>query len=488
MATVTWPMIRNRILPAAPAHEEGMRRVALRLATQTVVLLLVMLIALEVVVYAITQQAYLGSLQDTLINRASQSDPTVCGILHAACGPQGPGPNHRQGQPQPGPGGGAFPPSGSSGQGANADLTASDASIVYVDSKVHVIHGDGALGLTMLDPHDAAQAVHTRQAQCCSVQKYQGQNYLVYSEPLFTNGKVVGAAQTSISEYQFEGTMRRLLEALLVVALLGLITSGGISVVLVRRALQPIRTAMQRQRDFVADAAHELRTPLAIMRTVGELGIADESGDDQQATIEQMLAENRHLTRLVDDLSLLARADSHTLAIDHRPTNLSSLVAETATELGPLAEEREVALTSEVQKNIWVLGDIVRLRQLLLILLDNALKHTPAGGTVSVRLSHHAGRARLQTTDSGPGIDPADLPRIFDRFYRADRARTGEGSGLGLAIGKWIVEAHGGSIHAGNASHPVDIRNPASAGRRGAVFTVTLPLARAAIRPAPAQE
>ncbi|HEX6509397.1 MAG TPA: sensor histidine kinase, partial [Chloroflexota bacterium] len=110
--------------------------------------------------------------------------------------------------------------------------------------------------------------------------------------------------------------------------------------------------------------------------------------------------------------------------------------------------------------------DIVRLRQLLLILVDNALKHTPAGGSVRVMLSRQGDRARLRVIDSGLGIDPGDLPHIFDRFYRADRARTGEGTGLGLAIGKWIAEAHGGQIQAGNVAP------------HGAVFAVLLPLAR----------
>jgi signal transduction histidine kinase len=262
--------------------------------------------------------------------------------------------------------------------------------------------------------------------------------------------------------------MRTVLQALFAVALLGLLISGGISIALVRRALQPIRVAIQRQRDFVADAAHELRTPLAIMRTVGEVGMADPSVDELQATIAQMLTENQHLTRLVEDLSLLARTDTDAVAIERRSVDVSSLVTGTVAELEPLAEAQGVALSADVAGNVNGLGDILRLRQLLLILLDNALKHTPAGGTVSVRLFPQGDRARLQVTDSGPGIDPDDLPWIFDRFYRADHARTGEGSGLGLAIGKWIVEAHGGHIQAGNASP------------QGAVFTVTLPIARAA--------
>ena len=144
--------------------------------------------------------------------------------------------------------------------------------------------------------------------------------------------------------------------------------------------------------------------------------------------------------------------------------DLSSLVSETSYELGYLAEAEGVDLTADIAPNVYVTGDVLRLRQLLLILLDNALKHTPSGGRVSISLSlAHGGRVRLSVADSGKGIDPVHQPHIFDRFYQADTARTGEGTGLGLAIAKWIVEAHGGRISVGNGPE------------RGAVFTVLLP-------------
>lgn len=450
MATLVWPRIRERILPAARADEGGLRRVAARLALQTVVLLLVMLIALEVVVYAITQHTLRDSLVSTLKARAIPPPHLVEDVY-------GPGDGYGPG----GPGGPGHPRT-------FKDTNPSEASVAWIDPHLKVLSSNGAIGTTILDRDAVQHALRTLQPTCCTVRKYQGQDYLVYTNVVHypETGKVVGAVQTSISEHQYEETLRSLVQVLLVVALLGLLGSGGISVVLTRRALQPIRLALQRQRDFVADAAHELRTPLAIMRTAGELGIADESGEEQQAAMEQMLAENKHLTRLVDDLSLLARADSHAVAIDRAPVDLSSLVADTTAELSPLAEEQGVQLAADVDETVRVSGDIVRLRQLLLILLDNALKFTPAGGTVSVQVRPHGGRALLQVGDSGPGIDPADLPHIFDRFYRADRARTGDGSGLGLSIGKWIVEAHGGHVRAGNAPD------------QGASFTVDLPLAR----------
>lgn len=445
------------------AEDEGMRRVAFRLAAQTVVLILIMLIVLEAVVYLTTRDTLLSSLEMTLKARAAQPDGTACAILHLPCA--GGGPPFGPRQPQRGnPAAGQRPFSG--GRRLVANPNPSEASAVYVNSDLRVIHSDGPSGTRLLDKNGVRDAIATKQAQCCSTQTHGGESFLVYSSPLFADGKAVGAVQTIISEHEYQVAMSTLLQKLLLVALLGLFISGVISVLMARRALRPIRAAIQRQRDFVADAAHELRTPLAIQRTVAEVGMNGGSEEDRGATLEQMLAENRHLTRLVDDLSLLARADSHAVSIERRPLELSSLIAETTAELEPLAEEQGVTLHADVEGDIRVIGDVLRLRQLLLILLDNALKHTPQGGAVSVRLTAQGGRAHLEVRDSGPGIDRADLPHIFDRFYRADRARTGDGSGLGLSIGQWIAEVHGGQIGAENA--------PGG----GAVFTITLPLAR----------
>jgi signal transduction histidine kinase len=462
MARSVWTRLKTGV---ERAREDNLRRVAIRLAAQTIGLLLVMLVTLEVIFYVLTQQSLIGSLETTLKDRANPPPGfvhDVFGISPYAAGYPGfhqglPGGLGRQGPNPRGP-----------GPGPNPDLSPSEASVAFVTPNLHIRHADGALGNILLAPADVRRAVRTGQPQCCSVHAYEDQDYLVFTRPLRANGTIVGAAQSSISEHQYEETMNSLLRTMLVVALLGLAISGGVSGLLVNRAIRPVRLAMQRQRDFVADAAHELRTPLAIMRTVGEVGMAAPSADELQAAISQMLDENQHLTRLVEDLSLLARTDTNTVTIDRCPVDLSALVGDTTTELSYLAEEQGITLQTDIQGSIHLLGDTVRLRQLLLILLDNALKHTPAGGTVQVRLAEHDRRIRLEVADSGPGIPPADLPHIFDRFYRADQSRTGEGSGLGLAIGKWIVDAHGGQIHAVNAPN------------RGAVFTVTLPATRAA--------
>lgn len=441
---------------APKPHDAGLRRVGTRLAVQTAGLVLVMLVVLEVVVYLITQQALLGSLETTLKQRSNPPTDFVARLYNTDGDSIPP--------PPVGSSGGAFGPRNEPrDSGPNPDLNPSDASSVFVNPQLRVVHADGALGPMVLDRTALLGVIHSGQTHCCDVRSYRGEDYLVYTNPLYVGGQVIGGIQSSISEHQYENTMQSLLQALLVVLFLGLIGAGGVSLALVQRSMRPIRAAIQRQRDFVADAAHELRTPLAIQRTVAEVGMADDTPDNRAATVEQMLVENKHLTRLVDDLSLLARADSNAVTIGRAPMDLSSLVSDTTSELQWLAEERGMHLTLAADPDIWISGDVMRLRQLLLVLLDNALKYTPAGGTVDVQLHARSGRPQLRIGDSGPGIDPTDLPRIFDRFYRADKARTGEGSGLGLAIAKWIVEAHGGAIQAGNATP------------HGAIFTATFP-------------
>jgi signal transduction histidine kinase len=334
-----------------------------------------------------------------------------------------------------------------------------------------VLSPDRDAPTTLPDPAAARRVLGGHAASLWSTQQVDSTGpYLIYTLPIQIIRQPGGSAapgvlQASISEQQYRRSLQALLAVLLGVSLLGLLAAAAISGVLARRALGPIQLALRRQRDFVADAAHELRTPLAIQRTAMELGLAADAGPEQQGTIEQALSQNVHLTRLVDHLSLLARADSGAVTLERAPVDLARLASETAGGVAILAEERGVRLCVEAPQEMRVLGDAGRLRQVLLILLDNALKHTPDGGGITVRVARAGGQARLEVRDSGPGLAPADLPYLFERFYRADKARSSDGTGLGLAIGRWIAEAHGGHIAAANAPEG------------GALFTVTLPLA-----------
>ena len=423
--------------------EVSLRRVGRRLAALTVGLLSALLLALGVVTYVTVQHAQITSLQDTLRGRLQHPPHFLLDVLRV---------DQPLSQPLPA---NAGPP------GAFQDRDG--VFFAVVDARLTLLGGAGPSGQPLFD-RDAARKALREGMDCCARQTRGGQDYLIYSQAFAADaGPALGVIQASISEGQYDAGLHALLRGLLIVSALGLVASAGISSVLARRALRPIRAALRRQRDFVADAAHELPTPLTIMRTATELGLAAGALPDLQASAEQTLVQNAHLTRLVDSLSLLARADSGVVTVERQPVDLTRLAVETAGGIAVLAEERNVRLRVEAPEGTRVLGDAGRLRQLLLILLDNALRYTPDGGAITVSVERHGGQARLQVRDTGPGIAPHDLPRLFERFYRADRARTGEGTGLGLSIGRWIADAHGGGITAAN-DHG-----------HGAVFTVTLP-------------
>jgi two-component system OmpR family sensor kinase len=229
--------------------------------------------------------------------------------------------------------------------------------------------------------------------------------------------------------------------------------------------LASLEASARAQQRFVADASHELRAPLTAIQ--GNLELlrmqavpAGESGE-MLADVER---EAARLGRLVADLLALARADSG-LTLPRRPVDLDQVVIETLGTAQPLVHGQ--ALAVEPFEPAQVLGDADRLRQLVLLLLDNALKYTPPEGSVTLGLRRDGAEAEITVRDTGVGIPAADLPHVFERFYRADPARGRDpgGTGLGLPIARWIVEQHGGSIAL--ASEP----------GRGTLATVRLPLA-----------
>jgi signal transduction histidine kinase len=230
------------------------------------------------------------------------------------------------------------------------------------------------------------------------------------------------------------------------------------------RALVPIRESLRRQREFAADASHELRTPIAVIKSsaeemrrnpekrVGELG----------AAVEDVEAEADRLTRLVEDLLLLARADSGVVELHRQAVDLSDAAAEALHSLSHRAELLRVGLRLEASPAV-VSGDPDRLRQLIGIIVDNAIRHAPPDTAVHVLVAPQGRQALVRVDDSGPGIRPGDMEHVFERFWRAPDAPH-EGTGLGLAIARWIASRHGGTISAANRS----------AG--GARFEVQLPL------------
>ncbi len=233
--------------------------------------------------------------------------------------------------------------------------------------------------------------------------------------------------------------------------------------------LARLETSFTALRRFVADASHELKTPLTVMRVGVEHSLTDvRTAPETLAALDETLQEVRRMTELVDTLLTLARVDEGRMDVHAEPVELTALLGEVYETAQMLGEEGGVEVSSEIAPGpVVVQADPARLRQLALNLLSNAVKYTPAGGHVWLTLTAREEAATISVRDTGIGIAPGDVDRVFDRFWRADaaRSRTGErpGFGLGLSICKWIAEAHGGSIAV--TSRP----------GRGSTFTVTLP-------------
>jgi heavy metal sensor kinase len=358
-----------------------------------------------------------------------------------------------------------------------------------------------------LDPEALSQSYEIRRDVTVD-----GEHRRVVTIPYTINDDVYGYIQTASSLRTVDAAIDRLLKIMLVGGAIALLASLLLGDMLSQRALKPINIIAQAaqqitaaddlgrripydgppdeigqltetfnetlerlerlfkaQRRFVADVSHEMRTPLTTIQ--GNLDLMKRfSSDYDEEAMEAMESEVRRMSRLVEDLLLLAKADAGRMSLVKMVVELDTLLLEVYNQSRLLnISGIDVSLGSIDQAQ--VLGDPDRLKQLLLNLVSNALKYTPEGGTVILSLSRDAQFAFVTVEDTGIGIPEADLPHIFDRFYRVDkaRARAMGGTGLGLSIAKWIVDAHGGQL------------SVVSTVGEGSTFTIQLPLAPEAI-------
>ncbi len=336
---------------------------------------------------------------------------------------------------------------------------------------------------------------------------------LVYSKPVIMQGRVAGVVQMARSLADYDQSLDTLRNILFVGSIVVTIIAFGVGWVLAGAALRPIhritdtaqaigahrdfdrrvhhtgppdevgqlaRTfntmldelqgayrqaeqSLQAQRRLVADASHELRTPLTTIR--GNLGLLKRrpsiEEEDKTAAISDMVDETDRLIRLVNDLLVLARSDAGR-PLRSEPVLIKPLIDDVCRQAKLLGAERTIECENELE--VAVVGDRDAIKQVLLILLDNALKFTLSRGTITIATSTRDQQVALVIHDTGPGITPEALPHIFERFYRSDASRTGTGAGLGLAIAKELVEAQHGQIIVN--SQP----------GKGSTFTVMLPL------------
>jgi signal transduction histidine kinase len=236
--------------------------------------------------------------------------------------------------------------------------------------------------------------------------------------------------------------------------------------------IERLETSFMGLRRFTADASHELKTPLTVLRADVERAMSETSQSERMVALEEALHETTRMADLVESLLTLARADEGRFDIHREPVELKPLVDDVYETALILGEGAGVAVNLQFTANVTVMADRTRLRQLFLNLVTNAIKYTPAGGKVDIGLGLHPDNVTFAVRDTGIGIAAADVPYIFERFWRADRVRSRMsergGFGLGLAISQWIAQAHGGTLTASSRLG------------RGSLFTVTLPLAQGA--------
>ncbi len=344
-------------------------------------------------------------------------------------------------------------PGGGPGQGFIFGGTSSGTFALLTDDTGEPV-GRGSLFMPQGFPVEAGVDAARVSGTDYRITEVQGIPVRVRTEKaMSTTGQVlfIQVIQDRFAEQQ---TLDAIRSVLIIGGALVVLVAGGFGAIYARRALVPIReslvqqrAALRRQREFAADASHELRTPLTVIRSSVE-HLRRNRGESQTASSAEALddidAEVGHLTALVEDLLLLARSDSGAIALTRLPVDLGDIAADGAGALVKTAAERDVHLALDPEPAI-VDGDHARLRQLTMILVDNAIRHTPRGGSVRVRIRSDRREATLEVDDDGPGIRPEDMPHVFERFWRAPGAAAG-GTGLGLAIAKSIVDLHDGRI------------------------------------------
>jgi signal transduction histidine kinase len=297
-----------------------------------------------------------------------------------------------------------------------------------------------------------------------------GETVRVLSVPIVLEGEVVGVVQGVRSTREMEGQLEDLRWIIAMGIVLAIVVSAPAGLYLSSRAMQPINTAFDRQRQFVADASHELRTPMTLVRANTEVALLEAPPEARviEPELRSVLREIDNVDRLISELMLIAQLDSGALRIERERLDLSATVAGAVEDMRPLFDEHGINLRCETNGSLPAMIDAGRIAQVVRILLDNARKHTARGGDVAVDVERNGTAATITVNDTGSGIPPAHLERVFDRFYRADRARSRQtgGAGLGLPIARAITVAHDGQISI--ESQP----------GQGTTVLVSLPLAR----------
>ncbi len=270
----------------------------------------------------------------------------------------------------------------------------------------------------------------------------------LHAERFLGEGGTAYVATVVANRLELEDQYAALIRAFAAAAFVALLLVAVAGYFLVRQATAPVERSIAQMRRFMADAAHELRTPVTLLRTRAELAAGQDRDAARDArTFRTIEGEAARVGEIVGELLTLARADAGERPVARNRLYLDDAVAGAVEAARALAEQKGVAVEVGKFEETPIAGDTALVRQLLLIVLDNAIKFTPAAGRVRLDVSAEDGRGEVLVSDTGIGIRPDELPHVFERFYRgADAAHHAEGAGLGLAIARWIADEHGASI------------------------------------------
>ncbi|HMH81237.1 MAG TPA: HAMP domain-containing sensor histidine kinase [Gemmatimonadales bacterium] len=324
------------------------------------------------------------------------------------------------------------------------ELHIPDRSLYLVDENERPIKPAEAPDWVLEATHKAVRSKHGYG----SLEAPDGRELRIYAGRFTGTTGTPYIAAVVADRMELEDEYTSLIETFAAAALAALLLVAGGGYLLIRKSTAPVERSMDQMRRFMADAAHELRTPITILRTRAEVALGQ--GRDvvrDGATFRDMERETARLGEIVGDLLTLARADAGERPVGRMPLYLDDVAAEAVDAVRPLAEQKSVQLEVGAFDEARIAGDPALVRQLLLIVLDNAVKFTGTGGHVRLDVAADNGRATAVVADTGVGIPPEQLPHVFERFYRGDPARReADGAGLGLAIARWIADTHNARI------------------------------------------
>jgi len=333
-----------------------------------------------------------------------------------------------------------------------------------VDKKGNIIASSPELPVTEEQLKTLVDKIMQQDVNSGVLKLGSNESYKFLSVTKEDNSSTVMVLVNTESENEF---FTRLLATLSMIGIGVLVLAFIGSLFMAERALIPIKNAWEKQKNFIADASHELRSPLTVIQTNLELVLSNPENtvESQRKWLEYIMNENKRMTKLVNDLLFLARNDSKQEKLLRSNFALDSELKRIYESYEPLAASKGIKLEAYMHEDINFYGDENNIRQLVLILLDNALKYTTPGGSIRVELKEKEANVEISISDTGIGIEKVHLNKIFERFYRVDKARTRltGGSGLGLSIAECIVKEHHGTI------------SVASTPGKGTTFTVILP-------------